>query len=140
MAMVLLSLMPPLRVLCSTLPALAAPAPSGLRVYRDIFPQSACSVACMAPRPASLPPHFAAFTYIELAADKSAGVPATALSGLLLLSGFPGCWVTLSQGKLIDRHPEGLIFAALLLGRGALAILAPPPVLRHCHSVLAGYC
>ena len=53
MAMALLSLVAA-AVLCSPLPALAAQPPSGCCVYRDIS-AIRCSVACMAPRPASLP-------------------------------------------------------------------------------------
>ncbi|MDW7569045.1 MFS transporter, partial [Klebsiella pneumoniae] len=50
-------------------------------------------------------------------------VPATALSGLLLLSGVSGLLGNVIAGKLIDRHLKGLIFAALLLSGGALALL-----------------
>ena len=82
--------------------------------------------------------HFAAFTYIEpllINLQESRRPPSPACC---CCQGFPGCWVTLSR-VLIDRHLKGLIFAALLLSGGALAPLAPP-VLRHCRSVLAGYC
>ena len=45
------------------------------------------------------------------------------LSGLLLLSGVSGLLGNVIAGKLIDRHLKGLIFAALLLSGGALALL-----------------
>ncbi len=93
----------------------------------------------MAPRPASLPLTLPPSPYIEPLLINLQGVPATALSGLLLLSGVSGLLGNVIVGKLIDRHLKGLIFAALLLSGGALAPLAPP-VLRHCRSVLAGYC
>ncbi|RGA73532.1 MFS transporter, partial [Klebsiella pneumoniae] len=67
--------------------------------------------------------HFAAFTYIEPLLINLQGVPATALSGLLLLSGVSGLLGNVIAGKLIDRHLKGLIFAALLLSGGALALL-----------------
>ncbi|STU34201.1 putative integral membrane transport protein [Klebsiella pneumoniae] len=62
--------------------------------------------------------HFAAFTYIEPLLINLQGVPATALSGLLLLSGVSGLLGNVIAGKLIDRHLKGLIFAALLLSGG----------------------
>ncbi len=137
MAMALLSLAAA-AALCSTLSPLAAPASVRLRVYRDIFRNPLLgglygATACI------ITAHFAAFTYIEPLLINLQGVPATALSGLLLLSGVSGLLGNVIAGKLIDRHLKGLIFAALLLSGGALAILAPP-VLRHCRSVLAGYC
>ncbi|MGP4882799.1 MFS transporter, partial [Klebsiella pneumoniae] len=67
--------------------------------------------------------HFAAFTYIEPLLINLQGVPATALSGLLLLSGVSGLLGNVIAGKLIDHHLKGLIFAALLLSGGALALL-----------------
>ena len=121
MAMALLSLIAA-AVLCSTLPALAAPAPVRLRVYRDIFRNPLLcglygATACI------ITAHFAAFTYIEPLLINLQGVPTTALSGLLLLSGVSGLLGNVIAGKLIDRHLKGLIFAALLLSGGALAIL-----------------
>lgn len=109
-------------VLCSTLPPLAAPAPVRLRVYRDIFRNPLLgglygATACI------ITAHFAAFTYIEPLLINLQGVPATALSGLLLLSGGSGLLGNVIAGKLIDRHLKGLIFAALLLSGGALALL-----------------
>ena len=109
-------------VLCSTLPPLAAPAPVRLRVYRDIFRNPLLgglygATACI------ITAHFAAFTYIEPLLINLQRVPTTALSGLLLLSGVSGLLGNVIAGKLIDRHLKGLIFAALLLSGGALAIL-----------------
>ncbi len=117
---------------------LAAPAPVRLRVYRDIFRNPLLgglygATACI------ITAHFAAFTYIESLLINLQGVPATALSGLLLLSGVSGLLGNVIAGKLIDRHLKGLIFAALLLSGARWRSLAPP-VLRHCRSVLAGYC
>lgn len=137
MSMALLSLAAA-AVLCSTLPLLAAPAPVRLRVYRDIFRNPLLgglygATACI------ITAHFAAFTYIESLLINLQGVPATALSGLLLLSGVSGLLGNVIAGKLIDRHLKGLIFAALLLSGARWRSLAPP-VLRHCRSVLAGYC
>ncbi|HHN8264537.1 TPA: MFS transporter [Klebsiella quasipneumoniae] len=102
--------------------SLAAPAPVRLRVYRDIFRNPLLGglygvTACI------ITAHFAAFTYIEPLLINLQGVPATALSGLLLLSGVSGLLGNVIAGKLIDRHLKGLIFAALLLSGGALAIL-----------------
>lgn len=119
MSMALLSLAAA-AVLCSTLPPLAAPAPVRLRVYRDIFRNPLLgglygATACI------ITAHFAAFTYIESLLINLQGVPATALSGLLLLSGVSGLLGNVIAGKLIDRHLKGLIFAALLLSGGALA-------------------
>ncbi len=121
MSMALLSLAAA-AVLCSTLPPLAAPAPVRLRVYRDIFRNPLLgglygATACI------ITAHFAAFTYIEPLLINLQGVPATALSGLLLLSGVSGLLGNVIAGKLIDRHLKGLIFAALLLSGGALALL-----------------
>ncbi len=101
---------------------LAAPAPVRLRVYRDIFRNPLLgglygATACI------ITAHFAAFTYIEPLLINLQGVPATALSGLLLLSGVSGLLGNVIAGKLIDRHLKGLIFAALLLSGGALALL-----------------
>ncbi|MBC4437312.1 MFS transporter [Klebsiella pneumoniae] len=120
MSMALLSLAAA-AVLCSTLPPLAAPAPVRLRVYRDIFRNPLLgglygATACI------ITAHFAAFTYIEPLLINLQGVPATALSGLLL-SGVSGLLGNVIAGKLIDRHLKGLIFAALLLSGGALALL-----------------
>ncbi|BBQ68319.1 MFS transporter [Klebsiella quasipneumoniae] len=114
MAMALLSLV--------AAAVLAAPAPVRLRVYRDIFRNPLLgglygATACI------ITAHFAAFTYIEPLLINLQGVPATALSGLLLLSGVSGLLGNVIAGKLIDRHLKGLIFAALLLSGGALAIL-----------------
>ncbi|HBW2198106.1 MFS transporter [Klebsiella pneumoniae] len=102
--------------------SLAAPAPVRLRVYRDIFRNPLLgglygATACI------ITAHFAAFTYIEPLLINLQGVPATALSGLLLLSGGSGLLGNVIAGKLIDRHLKGLIFAALLLSGGALALL-----------------
>ncbi len=121
MSMALLSLAAA-AVLCSTLPPLAAPAPVRLRVYRDIFRNPLLgglygATACI------ITAHFAAFTYIEPLLINLQGVPATALSGLLLLSGVSGLLGNVIAGKLIDHHLKGLIFAALLLSGGALALL-----------------
>ena len=71
-------------VLCSTLPALAASIPVRLGVYRDIFRNPLLcglygATACI------ITAHFAAFTYVEPLLITLQGVPATALSGLLLL-------------------------------------------------------
>ena len=101
---------------------LAAPAPVRLRVYRDIFRNPLLgglygATACI------ITAHFAAFTYIEPLLINLQGVPATALSGLLLLSGVSGLLGNVIAGKLIDRHLKGLIFAALLLSGGTLALL-----------------
>ncbi|PBD53550.1 MFS transporter [Klebsiella pneumoniae] len=120
MSMALLSLAAA-AVLCSTLPPLAAPAPVRLRVYRDIFRNPLLgglygATACI------ITAHFAAFTYIEPLLINLQGVPATALSGLLL-SGVSGLLGNVIAGKLIDRHLKGLIFAALLLSGVALALL-----------------
>lgn len=129
MSMALLSLAAA-AVLCSTLPPLAAPAPVRLRVYRDIFRNPLLgglygATACI------ITAHFAAFTYIESLLINLQGVPATALSGLLLLSGVSGLLGNVIAGKLIDRHLKGLIFAALLLSgarwRPGAARLAPLP-------------
>jgi predicted MFS family arabinose efflux permease len=114
------------------------PTPVRLRVYRDIFRNPLLgglygATACI------ITAHFAAFTYIEPLLINLQGVPTTALSGLLLLSGVSGLLGNVIAGKLIDRHLKGLIFAALLLSGARWRSLAPP-VLRHCHSVLAGYC
>ncbi len=128
MSMALLSLAAA-AVLCSTLPPLAAPAPVRLRVYRDIFRNPLLgglygATACI------ITAHFAAFTYIEPLLINLQGVPATALSGLLL-SGVSGLLGNVIAGKLIDRHLKGLIFAALLLSgarwRPGAARLAPLP-------------
>ena len=136
MAMALLSLAAA-AVLCSTLPALAAPAPVRLRVYRDIFRNPLLgglygATACI------ITAHFAAFTYIEPLLINLQGVPTTALSGLLLLSGVSGLLGNVIAGKLIDRHLKGLIFAALLLSGGALAILGAARLapLSFCFSGL----
>ena len=101
---------------------LVPPHRPGLRVYRDIFRNPLLcglygATACI------ITAHFAAFTYIEPLLINLQGVPTTALSGLLLLSGVSGLLGNVIAGKLIDRHLKGLIFAALLLSGGALAIL-----------------
>jgi predicted MFS family arabinose efflux permease len=97
MAMALLSLAAA-AVLCSTLPALAAPAPVRLRVYRDIFRNPLLgglygATACI------ITAHFAAFTYIEpllINLQESRRPPSPACC---CCQGFPGCWVTLSRGS-----------------------------------------
>lgn len=104
-------------VLCSTLPPLAAPAPVRLRVYRDIFRNPLLgglygATACI------ITAHFAAFTYIEPLLINLQGVPATALSGLLLLSGVSGLLGNVIAGKLIDRHLEGADFRCAAAERG----------------------
>ncbi|MDN7196375.1 hypothetical protein QVL76_31715, partial [Klebsiella pneumoniae] len=111
-------------------------------VYRDIFRNPLLgglygATACI------ITAHFAAFTYIESLLINLQGVPATALSGLLLLSGVSGLLGNVIAGKLIDRHLKGLIFAALLLSGGALALLgaarlAPLPVSGLLGNVIAG--
>jgi predicted MFS family arabinose efflux permease len=106
LAMALLSLAAA-AVLCSTLPALAASTPSGC-VFIAISSAIRCSVACGATA-CIITAHFAAFTYIEPLLINLQGVPATALSGLLLLSGVSGLVGNVIAGKLIDRHLKGLI-------------------------------
>lgn len=108
MSMALLSLAAA-AVLCSTLPPLAAPAPVRLRVYRDIFRNPLLgglygATACI------ITAHFAAFTYIEPLLINLQGVPATALSGLLLLSG--GALALLGAARLA---PLPFCFSGLLL-------------------------
>ncbi len=85
MSMALLSLAAA-AVLCSTLPPLAAPAPVRLRVYRDIF-RNPLLVGLYGATACIITAHFAAFTYIEPLLINLQGVPATALSGLLLSGG-----------------------------------------------------
>ena len=97
-------------MLCSTLPALAASTPVRLGVYRDIFRNPLLcglygATACI------ITAHFAAFTYVEPLLITLQGVPATALSGLLLLSGVSGLVGNVIAGKLIDRHLKGLLLA-----------------------------
>ncbi len=87
------------------------------------LPVIRCSAACMAPRPASLPLTLPPSPTLEPLLITLQGVPATALSGLLLLSGVSGLVGNVIAGKLIDRHLKGLIFASLLLSGGALALL-----------------
>ncbi|RXY24812.1 MFS transporter, partial [Klebsiella pneumoniae] len=75
--------------LCSSLPPWAAPAPVSRRVYRDIFCTPLLgglygATACI------ITAHFDACTYIEPLLINLQGVPATALPGLLLLSGVSG--------------------------------------------------
>lgn len=106
-----------------TLPTLAAPQPLRLKVYVGIvknplllslFGATACIISA----------HFAAFTYLEPLLTQTRGIPTSAISALLLMSGLSGLLGNLIAGKLIDRHIRLLIMTSLLLSAGALGMLS----------------
>ncbi|HCR0783445.1 TPA: MFS transporter [Klebsiella aerogenes] len=106
-----------------TLPTLAAPQPLRLKVYVGIvknplllslFGATACIISA----------HFAAFTYLEPLLTQTRGIPTSAISALLLMSGLSGLLGNLIAGKLIDRHIRVLIMTLLLLSAGALGMLS----------------
>ena len=106
-----------------TLPTLAAPQPLRLKVYVGIvknplllslFGATACIISA----------HFAAFTYLEPLLTQTRGIPTSAISALLLMSGLSGLLGNLIAGKLIDRHIRVLIRTSLLLSAGALGMLS----------------
>lgn len=106
-----------------TLPTLAAPQPLRLKVYVGIvknplllslFGATACIISA----------HFAAFTYLEPLLTQTRGIPTSAISALLLMSGLSGLLGNLIAGKLIDRHIRVLIMTSLLLSAGALGMLS----------------
>ncbi len=106
-----------------TLPTLAAPQPLRLKVYVGIvknplllslFGATACIISA----------HFAAFTYLEPLLTQTRGIPTSAMSALLLMSGLSGLLGNLIAGKLIDRHIRVLIMTSLLLSAGALGMLS----------------
>lgn len=106
-----------------TLPTLAAPQPLRLKVYVGIvknplllslFGATACVISA----------HFAAFTYLEPLLTQTRGIPTSAISALLLMSGLSGLLGNLIAGKLIDRHIRVLIMTSLLLSAGALGMLS----------------
>ncbi len=106
-----------------TLPTLAAPQPLRLKVYVGIvknplllslFGATACIISA----------HFAAFTYLEPLLTQTRGIPTSAISALLLMSGLTGLLGNLIAGKLIDRHIRVLIMTSLLLSAGALGMLS----------------
>ena len=106
-----------------TLPTLAAPQPLRLKVYVGIvknplllslFGATACIISA----------HFAAFTYLEPLLTQTRGIPTSAISALLLMSGLSGLLGNLIAGKLIDRHNRVLIMTSLLLSAGALGMLS----------------
>ncbi|EPS4513005.1 MFS transporter [Klebsiella aerogenes] len=105
-----------------TLPTLAAPQPLRLKVYVGIvknplllslFGATACVISA----------HFAAFTYLEPLLTQTRGIPTSAISALLLMSGLSGLLGNIIAGKLIDRHIRLLIMTSLLLSAGALGML-----------------
>ncbi|EPP2807332.1 MFS transporter [Klebsiella aerogenes] len=105
-----------------TLPTLAAPQPLRLKVYVGIvknplllslFGATACIISA----------HFAAFTYLEPLLTQTRGIPTSAISALLLMSGLSGLLGNIIAGKLIDRHIRLLIMTSLLLSAGALGML-----------------
>ncbi|MFH2557829.1 MFS transporter [Klebsiella aerogenes] len=106
-----------------TLPTLAAPQPLRLKVYVGIvknplllslFGATACIISA----------HFAAFTYLEPLLTQTRGIPTSAISALLLMSGLSGLLGNLIAGKLIDRHIRLLIMTSLLLSAGELGMLS----------------
>ncbi|WP_213198162.1 MFS transporter [Klebsiella aerogenes] len=106
-----------------TLPTLAAPQPLRLKVYVGIvknplllslFGATACIISA----------HFAAFTYLEPLLTQTRGIPTSAISALLLMSGLSGLLGNIIAGKLIDRHIRLLIMTSLLLSAGALGMLS----------------
>ncbi|ENZ7485505.1 TPA: MFS transporter [Klebsiella aerogenes] len=106
-----------------TLPTLAAPQPLRLKVYVGIvknplllslFGATACVISA----------HFAAFTYLEPLLTQTRGIPTSAISALLLMSGLSGLLGNIIAGKLIDRHIRLLIMTSLLLSAGALGMLS----------------
>jgi predicted MFS family arabinose efflux permease len=105
-----------------TLPALAAPQPLSLRVYGEIF-KNPLLLSLFGATACIISAHFAAFTYLEPLLTQARGIPTSAISALLLISGLSGLLGNIIAGKLIDRYIKILIMTSLLLSAGALGML-----------------
>lgn len=115
-------------VLWRTLPALTPPAPLKLNDYLAIF-RHRTLLTLFGATAAVITAHFAAFTYIDPLLTLKQGIAPAAVSAMLLMAGIAGVAGNMIAGKLIDRHPRGLILSALLLSAlalGALSIAALP--------------
>ncbi|PJR58966.1 MFS transporter [Raoultella sp. T31] len=105
-----------------TLPALAAPQPLSLRVYGAIF-KNPLLLSLFGATACIISAHFAAFTYLEPLLTQARGIPTSAISALLLISGLSGLLGNIIAGKLIDRYIKILIMTSLLLSAGAPGML-----------------
>ena len=106
-----------------TLPTLAAPQPLRLKVYVGIV-KNPLLLSLFGATDCIISAHFAAFTYLEPLLTQTRGIPTSAISALLLMSGLSGLLGNLIAGKLIDRHIRVLIMTSLLLSAGALGMLS----------------
>lgn len=105
-----------------TLPTLAAPQPLRLKVYGGIV-KNPLLLALFGATACIISAHFAAFTYLEPLLTQTRGIPTSAISALLLISGLAGLLGNIIAGKLIDRHIKILMMTSLLLSAGALGML-----------------
>ncbi len=129
-------------VLLWTLPPLSGATPLRLEVYVGIL-NNPMILALYGATACIITAHFAAFTYLEPLLTQAQKVPASAVSGLLLMAGLAGMLGNIVAGKLIDRYLKKLILFSLVLSSAALAMLgivtiAPLPLI-FSGLLLAGW-
>jgi len=129
-------------VLFWTLPPLSGARPLRLDVYVGIL-KNPMLLALFGATACIITAHFAAFTYLEPLLTQAQQVPASTISGLLLMAGLAGMLGNIVAGKLIDRHLKNLILLSLILSSAALAMLgiamtAPLPLV-FSGLLLAGW-